>query len=164
MWFGIDTEARVSFISPEARQALSLPAANSGATLALVRGTGNKNAVVYAQSVKSMGIEFGPGYFVEEPIAFGTQRSKKARVTFDKAGLLGMDFLLKHGAVINCWTQEIFFSRDAAKLPLKPERYEQMGFSYMPIRITPRGFVEVAAPSWVLLIVFLSTPEEPGPC
>jgi hypothetical protein len=35
------------------------------------------------------------------------------------------------------------FSRDAAKLPLTPERYEQMGFSYIPIRITPRGFVEV---------------------
>lgn len=143
MWFGIDTEHLVSFISPEARQALSLPAANSGPTLAFVRGTGNKNAVVFAQSVKSMDMELGPGYLVEAPIAFKTERSKKARGTFDKAGLLGMDFLLKRGAVINCRTGQIFFSRDAAKLPLRPERYEQMGFSRIPIRITPRGFVEV---------------------
>jgi len=142
MWFRIDTESRVSSISREAGQALSLPVANSGATLALVNGTGKKNAVVYARSVKSMDMELGPGYFVEVPMAFRTERSK-AQVTFDKEGVLGMDFLLKHGAVINCRTGQIFFSREAAKLPLRPERYEQMGFSRIPIRITPRGFVEV---------------------
>jgi Aspartyl protease len=109
MWFSVDTKALVSLISPEARRALSLPVANSGATLALLRSTGNKNAVVYAQSVKAMDMELGPGYFVEVPMTFKTERSKNARGTFEKAGLLGTDFLLKHGAVINCWTGQIFF-------------------------------------------------------
>lgn len=142
MWFRVDTESTVSFISPKASQALSLPVANSGATLAFETGAGKQNAVVYAHSVKSMDLELGPGYFVEAPMRFPIERLKKP-ATFDKEGILGMDFLLKHGALINCRTAQIFFSRDAAKLPLSPEGYEKMGFSRIPIRITPRGFAEV---------------------
>jgi hypothetical protein len=144
MWFALDTGAVTSIISPEARQDLSLPAVNSGEALALVRKTGNKNAVVYAQSVKSMDVELGPENFVEAPVSFRFGKYELGRVPSDRAGFLGMDFLLKHGAVINCWTQQIFFPRGAARLPLTPARYEQMGFSYIPIQITPRGFVEVS--------------------
>ena len=143
MWLGIATDFRVSLISLNASQALSLPTVNSAATLAIVRDSGDKSAVGYAQSVKSMDTEFGPAYFVETPLSFPIARAGHGRVAFDKEGLLGTDFLVKHGAVINCRTAQIFFSRDATKLPLTPKRYEEMGFSYIPIRITPRGFVEV---------------------
>ena len=54
-----------------------------------------------------------------------------------------MDFLVKHGAVINCRTQQIFFSRTASKLSLSREGYEKMGFTYVPIRITREGYPEV---------------------
>jgi predicted aspartyl protease len=143
-WFLVDTGAPVSLVSPDVRHALSLPSAGSGATVALVSGgAGKKSPVVYAQSVKSMDMELGPGYFVEAPIAFQAENTNEARVTFEKEGILGMNLLVKHGAVINCFTQQIFFSRDAAKLPLSPEHYKSMGFTYVPIRITNRGYVEV---------------------
>jgi hypothetical protein len=142
-WFLVDTGAPVSLISAEVRHALSLPAAGSGATVALVSGgAAKKSPVVYAQSVKSMDMELGPGYFVEGTIAFQAERTNEARVTFDKEGILGMNLLVKHGALINCFTQQIFFSRDAAKLPLSPEHYRSMGFTYVPIRITDRGYIE----------------------
>jgi hypothetical protein len=90
-----------------------------------------------------MDFELGTGYFVEAPILFDQERTFEARIPFDKEGLIGMNFLLDRGAVINCRTQQIFFSRDSAKLPLSHEKYERMGFTYLPIRITARKFAEV---------------------
>jgi hypothetical protein len=140
MWFGVDTGCPISLISPALRHRLSLPTAN----FQEVDRRSSKTPVVFAKSVKSMGMELGPGYFFQVPIALSI-RSESAihsRIPFDKEGLLGMNFLLKHGAVINCRTQQIFFSRHGAKLPLPRQGYEKMGFTYIPIRITPGGYVE----------------------
>jgi hypothetical protein len=100
--------------------------------------------LVFAQSVKSMAMELGPGYFAEVPVAgvMSIERTNQARIPFDKAGIIGMNFLLKHGAVINCRTQQVFFSPNSAKLPLTRQGFEKMGFTYVPIRITQYGYVE----------------------
>lgn len=94
-----------------------------------------------------MDTDLGSGYFLEAPIAFPKEGTRQARVAFDKEGLLGMNFLVQHGAVINCRTQQIFFSRTGPRLPLKGEYYERMGFTQIPIRITPTGYAEVEATS-----------------
>jgi hypothetical protein len=62
---------------------------------------------------------------------------------FDKGGLIGMNFLLKRGALINYKTYQIFLSLQGSALPLSREGYEKMGYTYVPLRITPRGYVEV---------------------
>ena len=101
-----------------------------------------------------MDMELGPGYFVQTSIqrVLAGEKTWQARIPFDKEGLIGMNFLLKHGAVINCRTQQIFFSRGGAKLPLRREVYERMGFTYLPIRITPLNLAEVEGNrSWFYL-------------
>lgn len=143
LWFGVDTGAPISLISPGLRRSLSLPTTNS-ADLGYLRVTTSKTPLALAQSVKSMGMELGPGYFAEVPVAqvMSIERTTQARTPFDKAGIIGMNFLLKHGAVINCRTQQIFFSQNSSKLPLTRQGYEKFGFTYVPIRITPNGYVE----------------------
>jgi predicted aspartyl protease len=143
IWFGVDTGAPVSLISPALRHALSLPTTNS-ADLGFGTVRTSKTQLAFAQSVKSMAMELGPGYFAEAPVAsvLRVDRTREARIPFDKEGIIGMNFLLKHGAVINCRTQQIFFSRNRAKLPLTRQGYEKWGFTYVPIRITSHGYVE----------------------
>jgi predicted aspartyl protease len=144
-WFLVDTGAPFSLISPSAQKELTLPEAKTRDNLTVtVTNVGKKLPLVYAQSIKSGDMELGPGYFVAESLEFSREKTREARTPFDKEGLLGMNLLLKHGAVINCRTQQIFFSRQGSKLPLSSERYEkEWGYTYIPIRITPRGYVEV---------------------
>jgi Aspartyl protease len=144
VWFAVDTGAPISLISPTIRRALSLPTGNSPEIASLI-GRNPAIPIVYARSVKALDMELGPGYFVQTSIqlVLASERTWQARIPFDKEGLIGMNFLLKHGAVINCRTQQIFFSREGTKLPLRREVYERMGFTYLPIRITPRNFAEV---------------------
>jgi predicted aspartyl protease len=144
-WFLVDTGAPLSLISPSAQKALSLPQAKTRDNVNVtVTNVGKKLPIVYAQSIKSGDMELGPGYLVAESIEFSHEKTRQARIPFDKEGLIGMNLLLKHGAVINCRTQQIFFSRQGSKLPLSSERYQkEWGYTYIPIRITPHGYVEV---------------------
>lgn len=140
-WWLVDTGAPVSLVAPEIARSLALPPARQGENVT-VTNVGKKYPVVSAQSVKCMDMELGPAYLVAEPIQFATEKTRQARIAFEKEGLLGVNLLVKHGAVINCRTQQIFFSRNGRQLPLTREGYEKMGFTYIPIRITPRGYVE----------------------
>lgn len=142
MWFLVDTGFPRSLISPELGRALPAPPIIVEQSTPLL-SIGNSTPIVYARSVKTMGMELGPDYFVEKPIAFSAEKTNEARIAFNKEGILGMDLLSKHGAVINCRTQQIFFSRTGSKLPLSREGFEKMGLTYVPIRITPRGYAEV---------------------
>jgi len=54
-----------------------------------------------------------------------------------------MSQLLKRGTFINYKTLQLFFARGGSKLPLTREGYEKMGFTYVPLRITPKGYIEV---------------------
>ena len=54
-----------------------------------------------------------------------------------------MNFLLKRGALINYKTYQIFLSLRGSALPLSRQAYEKMGYDYVPLRITLRGYVEV---------------------
>ena len=144
VWFVVDTGAPISYISPPLQRALSLPTTRS-ADLGFRTVSTSTIPLVFAQSIKSMAMELGPGYFAEVPVApaMSIERTNEARVPFYKAGIIGMNLLLKHGAVINCRTQQIFFSQNGTKLPLTRQGYEKLGFTCVPIRITSYGFVEV---------------------
>jgi predicted aspartyl protease len=144
-WFLVDTGSPVSLISPSIQKALSLPQAkNRDNVNVTVTNVGKKLPVVYAESIKTGDMELGPDYLVTESVEFSHERTRESRIPFDKEGLLGMNLLIKHGAVINCRTQQIFFSRQGSRLPLSSEQYQkEWGYTYIPIRITPHGYVEV---------------------
>jgi predicted aspartyl protease len=145
IWWLVDTGAPGSTISPSLRRALSLPgpAAGSGANATVTR-RGNTYPVAFAQSVDINGTELGPGYFrVEQIDRIASEKTHAFSGGFEKGGIIGMNFLLKHGALINYRTLQIFLSRQDSKLPVTREGYERMGYTYVPLRISPRGYVEV---------------------
>ncbi|MBV8588013.1 MAG: aspartyl protease family protein [Verrucomicrobia bacterium] len=142
----VDTGAPRSLISSAEQRALELPypAFSSGVSPSIYIG-GRSDPIVYAESVLTGGFELGPGYFAVADLAeINNEQTKQARIAFEKGGLLGTDFLLRHGALLNCITQQIFFSTNGARLPVTIEGYVERGFTYIPLRITRKGYPEVA--------------------
>jgi hypothetical protein len=62
---------------------------------------------------------------------------------FEKTGVVGINFLAKYGALINCRTQQIFLS-PSGNLGASRQKYEAMGFTYVPFEITPHHRLELA--------------------
>jgi predicted aspartyl protease len=144
-WWLIDTGAPGSTIAPSLRQRLALPAATAGSGLtATVTRRGKAYPVTLAQSVDLNGTELGPGYFrVEQIDQIASEKSNALSGAFEKGGIMGMNFLLTHGALLNYKTLQIFLAREGTRLPVTREGYERMGYTSVPLRITPKGYVEV---------------------
>jgi Aspartyl protease len=62
--------------------------------------------------------------------------------SFEKTGLVGVNLLAKYGGLINCRTQQIFLS-PTGNLGLSRQKYEQMGFTYVPMSVTTKNRLEV---------------------
>jgi Aspartyl protease len=62
--------------------------------------------------------------------------------SIEKTGLIGVNLLAKYGALINCRTEMIFFS-PTGNLGLSRQKYEAMGFTYVPLNLTSRNRLEV---------------------
>jgi aspartyl protease len=61
---------------------------------------------------------------------------------FEKTGVVGINLLAKYGAIINCKTQQLFFS-PSGNLGMSRQKYEAVGFTYVPLRITPGNRLEL---------------------
>ncbi|HYZ73062.1 MAG TPA: retropepsin-like aspartic protease [Chthoniobacterales bacterium] len=61
----------------------------------------------------------------------------------EKTGLIGVNLLAKYGALINCRTQQMFLS-PTGNLGVSRQKYEAMGFTYVPLNLTSRNRLEVA--------------------
>jgi predicted aspartyl protease len=144
-WFAVDTGAPVSLISPLSQQRLSLPSPSPGSGVkSTAKNRGRAYPVVFAQSVDFNGADLGSGYLVVAPIdLMANEKSNAISGGFEKSGLIGMNFLLRRGALINYKTLQIFLTRQGSSLPLTRSGYERMGYTYIPLRITPRGYVEI---------------------
>jgi Aspartyl protease len=144
-WWLVDTGAPGSTIAPYLRQSLSLPLTTTRFGVpATVTRQGRTFPVTFAQSVDFNGMELGPGYFrVEQIDQISREKTNAFSGAFEKGGIIGMNFLLKRGALINYRTLQIFLARQGTKLPVTREGYERMGYSFVPLRITPKGYVEV---------------------
>jgi hypothetical protein len=118
-WWLIDTGAPGSTIAPSLRRTLALPAATarSGLTATVTR-RGKTYPVIFAQSVDLNGTELGPGYFrVEQIDQIASEKSNALSGAFEKGGIIGMNFLLKHGALLNYKTLQIFLAREGYQAP-----------------------------------------------
>ena len=144
-WWLIDTGAPGSLVAPSLQQKLSLPAPpGQTGSQATVKISGKSYPLVLAQSVDLNGAQIGPGYLAVAPLdVMEREKTNALSGRFDKGGLIGMNFLLKRGALINYRTYQVFLSLRGSALPLSREGYEKMGYTYVPLRITPRGYVEV---------------------
>jgi predicted aspartyl protease len=144
-WWLVDTGAPASIVSPFLRQRLSLPGPPAGSGInATITRRGKTYSVAFAISINLNGAELGPGYLrVEQIDRFVDEKSNAATGGFEKGGIIGMTQLLRRGAFINYKTFQLFFARDSSKLPLTREGYEKMGYTYVPLRIAPKGYVEV---------------------
>jgi hypothetical protein len=145
VWWLVDTGAPGSTIAPSLRRDLSLPAPAAGAGVnPTVTRHGKAYPIAFAESVDINGTKLGPGYFrVDQIDRIASEKTNAISGGFEKGGIIGMNFLLKHGALINYKTLQIFLSRQDSRLPLTREGYERMGYTYVPLRITPKGYVEV---------------------
>jgi Aspartyl protease len=145
IWWLVDTGAPGSTITPSLQRSLSLPgpAAGSGVKATVTRHS-KAYPIAFAQSVDVNGTELGPGYFrVDQIDKIASEKTNALSGGFEKGGIIGMNFLLKHGALINYRTLQIFLSRKDSRLPVTRQGYERIGYTYVPLRITPRGYIEV---------------------
>ena len=62
--------------------------------------------------------------------------------SLEKTGIVGVNLLVKYGGLINCRTQQVFFS-PTGNLGMAREKYEQMGFTYIPLNVTSKNRLEV---------------------
>src|ERR1700740_526794 len=63
--------------------------------------------------------------------------------SFEKGGVIGINLLAKYGGLINCRTQQIFLS-PSGNLGMSRQKYEAMGFTYIPMNVTSKNRLEVA--------------------
>jgi hypothetical protein len=144
-WWLVDTGAPVSIVSHFLRQRLSLPGPPAGSGInATIMSRGKAYSVAFAISINLNGAELGPDYLrVEQINHVVNEKSSAVTSGFEKGGIIGMSQLLRRGTFINYKTLQLFFARGGSKLPLTREGYEKMGFTYVPLRITPKGYIEV---------------------
>ena len=58
-------------------------------------------------------------------------------------GMIGLQFLRNHGAIINCRTQQLFFARAGVRPADLAAMTRALGFRRVPLQPTTRGFITV---------------------
>jgi predicted aspartyl protease len=136
-WWVVDTGASICLIEPPFAAKLGLQ------TVGQAHGEGGSFPVATVN-------DFQIGNFRCEGVpcvvrSIGELRSLTLRNengSIEKTGLIGVNLLAKYGALINCRTEMIFFS-PTGNLGLSRQKYEAMGFTYVPLNLTSRNRLEV---------------------
>jgi predicted aspartyl protease len=131
-WWVVDTGAPLCMIDPPFSQKLGLQTDKVGRfpiTMLNDLVTGNFQCNGIACKVESI-----------DELKSATFRNESG--AFEKTGLVGVNLLSKYGAVINCRTEQIFLS-PTGNLGMSREKYEQMGFTYVPMNVTSKNRLEV---------------------
>jgi hypothetical protein len=140
-WWLVDTGAPLSFINAEQARGLvrSVPGINEQG------GTGKKPKLLLDIATAVDGNPMGHFNFFEYPSLGSIDANRYSNVgylkPFDTGGILGLDFLVQHAAVLNFPTQRLFLV-----LGNSPSRLNHIGFenfAHVPIRITATGRIEV---------------------
>jgi predicted aspartyl protease len=145
-WWVVDTGAPISTITESAARKASLQGPEVASKIqipASVKVEGQERQIVIARKMVSEGFDFG-----EQPLvvlrldALARERMQRLPESFENGGILGLPILKRYGALINCRTRQIFLNRDGGPLPVQRKAYQQMGFTYVPIKITPENHLE----------------------
>jgi Aspartyl protease len=134
-WWIVDTGAPVCLIDPSFSTKLGLQADNKVGNFPVTMvnnfqtGTFQCNGV--ACVVRSIG-------------ELKTVELRNEGGSFEKTGVVGVNLLAKYGGLINCRTQQIFFS-PSGNLGMSRQKFEAMGFTCVPMNVTSRNRLEVTA-------------------
>lgn len=136
-WWVVDTGATICVIDPPFAAKLGLQ------TNGQVHGEGKSYPVTTVNDFQIGNVRCDGTRCVVQSI--GQLKSLGLRnesVSFDQTGLIGINLLAKYGALINCRTAMVFVS-PTGNLGMSRQKYEAMGFTYVPMNLTPRNQLEV---------------------
>lgn len=142
-WWLVDSGAPRSIIDPELASKLGLKAIATAKAGSHDADRGSTFPVVLIDDLLAGTFHCGRTACVERSIKNVREMSTTAwKGRFDKTGIIGLDLLYRYGAIINIRAGKIFFST-TGNLGMSREGYEKMGFSYVPLTVTPHGRLEV---------------------
>lgn len=136
-WWVVDTGATICVIDPPFAAKLGLQPSGE------VHGEGKSFPVTTVNDVQIGNVHCdGTRCMVQSIGQLKSLGLRNESGSFETTGLIGINLLAKYGALINCRTAMIFVS-PTGNLGLSRLKYEGMGFTYVPMNLTPRNQLEV---------------------
>jgi hypothetical protein len=132
-WWVVDTGAPVCLMDPSFSTKLGLQADNKVGRFPVTMVNNFQIGTLQCNGIECVVRSIGDLKAVE---------LKNEAGSFDKVGVIGVNLLRKYGGLINCRTQQIFLS-PSGNLGMSRQKYEGMGFTYVPMNVTSRNRLEV---------------------
>ena len=132
-WWVVDTGSPVSMIDPAFSSRLGLQADNKVGPYPVTLINDIQLGTFHCSGIACAVRSIGELKSVQLPNEGGS---------FEKTGLVGVNLLAKYGGLINCRTQQIFLS-PSGNLGMSRQKYEQMGYTYVPMSVTSQNRLEV---------------------
>src|ERR1700757_18597 len=132
-WWIVDTGAPICLIDPSFSTKLGLQADNKVARFPVTMVNNFQLGTFPCSGIACVVRSIGELKTVE-------LRNKGG--SFEKGGVIGINLLAKYGGLINCRTQQIFLS-PSGNLGMSRQKYEAMGFTYIPMNVTSKNRLEV---------------------
>jgi hypothetical protein len=132
-WWIVDTGSPVCLIDPSFSKNLGLQTDNNVGRFPITMVSGLEVGTFRCDGIACV---------VRSLAALRSVSLRNSSAPLEKTGFVGVNLLAKYGGLINCRTLQVFFS-PTGNLGLSREKYEQMGFTYVPMKVTPRSRLEV---------------------
>ena len=132
-WWIVDTGAPISVIDPSFSRKLGLQSDSNVGNFPVAMVSGLQLGTFHCDGVACA---------VRSMADLRSVALVNSGDSFEKTGLVGVNLLAKYGGLINCRTQQIFFS-PTGNLGMSHQKYEQMGFTYLPMNVTSKNRLEV---------------------
>jgi hypothetical protein len=147
-WWIVDTGAPVSIIDPSFSKRLGLPTDKNVGNFPVAMVNGLQLGTFHCDGIACA---------VRSLADLRNVALMDSSGSFEKTGFVGVNLLAKYGALINCRTEQIFFS-PTGNLGMSRQKYEQMGFTYVPMNVTSKNRLEVTGMlGWKEFSFFLDT-------
>ena len=132
-WWVVDTGGPICIIDPSFSRTLGLQTNGNLGGFPLTTVSGLEIGTFHCDGITCV---------VRSMSALSSVALRDSSGALAKTGFVGVNLLVKYGGLINCRTQQVFFS-PTGNLGMSREKYEQMGFSYVPMNVTSRNRLEV---------------------
>jgi predicted aspartyl protease len=144
-WWLVDTGAPVSLIDTEYARQLGLsaaPGAEGSSSTTVNRERSGRPSVV-CQDLQIGTMDCGGVILREVSVeSLAGEKNISWHGSFNKTGIIGLNLLAKYGALINCRLGQLFFS-PTGNLGLSAAKYEQQGFTSVPLTVTRTNRLEI---------------------
>jgi predicted aspartyl protease len=138
----VDTGAVACIVSSVQAKRLNLESPPPGSIAATVRD-GKPRPVMIASDVSCGSMSFGKVPVVVYPEGVESEHINRSRNRLSSGGVVGLSLLAKYGAVISYTKGQVFFSIHGGTLPIQRQKYEQMGYTYVPLEAKNNHRLEV---------------------